>query len=612
MGCGVLVVGEQSGNPKLIRLSAPRTVVGRTGKHVVRLPDKSVSREHAIIERVRGSWVVRDCESRNGTRVNGIAVTRRVLRDGDQLRFGQVHVTFHEIEDEEPDATTVDWGEPGDPITLDSDTPFTATSCLTVPEFTGDQDVRAVNAWQIVRTFSSCEPGSEETVLRMIAEDLAGIRDVRRVVMYISPSVLQRNAKWIKAGEAHSRSGVLFPEERIIEVAESGFSQPGGLMSAVQPIEASEPAACVAIRNGSGPAGSLYVESDDLLPSDVLQAILAAGEAIGLGLRLRSDASTTTQAGVSFGEGVEIIGNSQVLQKCVRMATRAAASDSTVLVRGESGTGKELLARLVYSESHRAAAAFVPVHSSAIEETLLGSTLFGHEKGAFTGAVGTKKGLFEEADGGTIFLDEIGELTQAMQVKLLRVLQEGEFMRIGGNRPMHTDVRVIAATNRDLEAAVKEGSFREDLYYRLKVIQISLPPLRKRREDIPELVLHFVHTLRTTVATPVSEVSGDALAAMNRYDWPGNVRELRNVVERSLVLAEGKELTIDDLPVEITGNTDVGSAGGFQALDAYEGTLDEMERRFIKATLKRCDGNKRLAAQQLGISRSTLYEKLKG
>ena len=305
---------------------------------------------------------------------------------------------------------------------------------------------------------------------------------------------------------------------------------------------------------------------------------------------------------------------------------RAAKSDATVLVFGESGTGKELFARLIYEESLRKDRKFLAVNCSAIEQTLLGSTLFGHEKGAFTGADRQKKGLFEEANGGTIFLDEIGELSHDMQVKLLRVLQEGEFMRVGGTETVKVDVRVITATNRDLAQAVKEGKFREDLYYRLNVIQIHLPPLRERAGDVADLVRHYT----SLIGGPTRSVSAAAMAALVAYPWPGNVRQLRNVMERTLVLSPNDVLELADFPEEIqavriaasssdpsTGpSTTDSSTSGTGGLPVHgddsspTDDLAEMERRHIRSVLEACGGNKKLAAERLGISRSTLYEKL--
>ena len=313
-----------------------------------------------------------------------------------------------------------------------------------------------------------------------------------------------------------------------------------------------------------------------------------------------------------------LVGRSEALRAAMKTAVRAAKSNATVLLFGESGTGKELFARLVWEESNRSGKKFLPVHSGAIEPTLLASTLFGYEKGAFTGADKQKKGLFEEADGGTIFLDEIGEINSETQVKLLRVLQEGEFMRVGGAEPIKVDVRIICATNRDLALAVKEGRFREDLYYRLNVIQIQLPPLRERQGDIEDLVNHFVKRL----GGPLRSVSPAAMAALCSYCWPGNIRELRNVVERMVVLSDRNEIDIDDLPQEIKESHKEGGRaesartkeeslpqGGSTALNPL--SLEDWEKQAISEALGKSGGNKCKAAQLLGMSRSALYEKLK-
>ena len=319
---------------------------------------------------------------------------------------------------------------------------------------------------------------------------------------------------------------------------------------------------------------------------------------------------TMTDAAALLGPSTALVGRSEALKSAMRLAVRAAKSDATVLVFGESGTGKELFARLIYEESLRRGHTFLAVNCSAIEQSLLGSTLFGHEKGAFTGADRQKKGLFEEANGGTIFLDEIGELSHDMQVKLLRVLQEGEFMRVGGTETVKVDVRVITATNRDLAQAVKEGKFREDLYYRLNVIQIHLPPLRERAGDVADLVRHYT----SLIGGPTRSVSAAAMAALVAYPWPGNVRQLRNVMERTLVLSPNDVLELDDFPDEIKKQA-VGRVVPDEPKHApptpTSENLAEFEAAHIRSVLEACGGNKKLAAERLGISRATLYEKLR-
>ncbi|HEX5101340.1 MAG TPA: sigma-54 dependent transcriptional regulator [Polyangiaceae bacterium] len=302
----------------------------------------------------------------------------------------------------------------------------------------------------------------------------------------------------------------------------------------------------------------------------------------------------------------EIIGQSPVLRRVLDVATQAAPSSATVLVLGESGTGKELLARYLHGKSARAAGPFVAVNCAAIPESILEAELFGHERGAFTGAVGRRDGRFAKAKGGTLFLDEIGELSPAVQVKILRVLQEGEYEPVGGNT-VASDARIIAATNRDLAAEVEAGRFREDLFYRLNVIALTAPPLRSRREDVALLVDHFLGIYCKKNGRPRLTVPRDVLARLMDYGWPGNVRELENVIERAAVLCRGDVLRLEDLPDSVAQ----ASAPLPDALSFPIGTpLDEVEMRMIRETLKHTQGDKPLAAQLLRISARTIYRKL--
>ncbi|GAI92724.1 unnamed protein product, partial [marine sediment metagenome] len=244
----------------------------------------------------------------------------------------------------------------------------------------------------------------------------------------------------------------------------------------------------------------------------------------------------------------KIIYNSPKMENLINMTGRVASSRATVLIEGESGTGKELLARLIHNLSPRSEKLMIAVNCGALPESLLESELFGHEKGAFTGATARRIGRFEEADGGTIFLDEIGELSPPVQVKLLRFLQEHEFQRLGGNRTIHSDVRIISATNQDLETKVKEGSFRDDLFYRINVVVMSIPPLRERKEDIPPLIEHFIHHFAVENGKEIEDLSSEAKDLLLKYDYPGNVRELENIIERAVVISRGPVITTADLP----------------------------------------------------------------
>jgi DNA-binding NtrC family response regulator len=302
----------------------------------------------------------------------------------------------------------------------------------------------------------------------------------------------------------------------------------------------------------------------------------------------------------------EIIGQSAALRRVLDVATQAAPSSATVLVLGESGTGKELIARYIHSKSGRAAGPFVPVNCAAIPETILEAELFGHERGAFTGAVARREGRFAKARSGTLFLDEIGELSPAVQVKILRVLQEGEYEPIGGST-VKADVRIVAATNRDLTAEVEAGRFREDLYYRLNVISITAPPLRARREDVALLVDHFLGVYCAKNARSRLMVAPEVMSKLVDHSWPGNVRELQNVIERAAVLCRSDSLRLEDLPEAIAQ----ASAPATSALTFSIGTpLDEVEHRLIRETLAHTQGDKSMAAQLLGISTRTIYRKL--
>ncbi|AKV01290.1 Response regulator of zinc sigma-54-dependent two-component system [Labilithrix luteola] len=304
----------------------------------------------------------------------------------------------------------------------------------------------------------------------------------------------------------------------------------------------------------------------------------------------------------------ELIGSAPAFRHVIEVASQAAPSTATVLVLGESGTGKELLARYIHERSGRAKGPFVAVNCAAIPETILESELFGHERGAFTGAVAKKDGRFAKATAGTLFLDEIGELSPQVQVKLLRVLQEGEYEPLGGNT-VRADVRIVAATNRDLLAEVQAGRFREDLYYRLNVIAVTAPPLRARREDIPLLVDHFVGLYAKKNGKARLGVARAALDRMMDYAWPGNVRELENVIERAVVLSRGDTLAEGDLPQALA----MAESAAPRPLEFPVGTpLEEIELRVIKETLKHTKGDKSLAAQLLGISTRTIYRKLDG
>jgi transcriptional regulator with GAF, ATPase, and Fis domain len=321
-----------------------------------------------------------------------------------------------------------------------------------------------------------------------------------------------------------------------------------------------------------------------------------------------------------------LIGTSPQLRQVLQLVRKVAANDKTVvLIRGESGTGKELLAQAVHDSSPRAGKAFVKVHCAALSPTLLESELFGHVKGAFTGAHRDKVGRFELATGGTLFLDEIGDIALEVQTKLLRVLQERTFERVGSSEPLTVDVRILAATHQDLEELIRQGRFREDLYYRLNVFPIFVPPLRQRWEDLAELATHFLKQAALRCRKPVTEIDDDVLAILKAYHWPGNIRQLENVVERAVVIAEGTTLTIHELPEDILrvvdnlsmplgdreANGDALEPSPANGLRRDRSDRQRRERDLLLQALETAAGNKAEAARALGLARSTLLSKLK-
>jgi len=310
-----------------------------------------------------------------------------------------------------------------------------------------------------------------------------------------------------------------------------------------------------------------------------------------------------------------LIGQSERMQRIFRLVEKVADSDSTIIIQGETGTGKGLIAKAIHENSYRKDKPFVQINCGAIPENLLESELFGHVKGAFTGAVAAKPGKFEIANGGTIFLDEIGDMSHDLQVKLLKVLEESEFERVGGCQTIKTNVRIIAATHRDLEEAVENGTFREDLYYRLVVIPLTLPPLRDRKSDVPLLIAHFLHQLNEKKHTQVTGISEKAMELMMAHAWPGNVRELKNMMERLVVLTQEGEIYPRDLPQKLrTAPSDTSAIPDVEVSDqgiCLSTAVSDFEKSLISQSMKIANGVKKNAAKLLNIKRTTLIEKIK-
>lgn len=327
-------------------------------------------------------------------------------------------------------------------------------------------------------------------------------------------------------------------------------------------------------------------------------AALAIGNARKVGQVNQENKSLKEELELKY----QIVGESKATQKVISEALKVANSDASTLLLGESGTGKELLARLIHRKGPRKEKPLIVLNCAALPETLLEDELFGHEKGAFTGAMGRKNGKFELADGGTIFLDEIGEMSPSMQAKLLRVLQEGVFYRVGGNKPVDVNVRVISATNRDIVEEVKSGNFREDLYYRLNVVKIEIPALRDRKADIPSIAEHYLDIFKQERGCQQLTISEKALEKMMKYDWPGNIRELRNALERAVVMGDGRQVVPNDLPISDPKASNPGMQVGLTLNEA----LNNFKKEFIKLNLESTGGNRSKASKIMGIQRTYL------
>ncbi len=330
-------------------------------------------------------------------------------------------------------------------------------------------------------------------------------------------------------------------------------------------------------------------------PDDLSHLIRNAAAQISL----RTENEALKSRVISLEDIDDLIGKSEAIQNVLKQVESVAQSNSSVIITGESGTGKELVARAIHSNSSRKYFPLISVHCGALTESLLESELFGHEKGAFTGATFNRKGRFEMADGGTIFLDEIATISPKMQIELLRVLETKSFIRVGGNREISSDFRVICATNRDLKSMVQSGTFREDLYYRLNVVNITVPPLRERTDDIPLLVTHFIKKYCTSMSRDMITIEPAALKQLEQFEFPGNVRELENMIERAIVIGNGKEIKLKDLPM------------GKAAISSSVESLEELEKRHIELILKKYEWNISRTARALNVDRVTLYNKIR-
>jgi Nif-specific regulatory protein len=628
-----LQVRDPVAGASLVRLApGQRVTLGRAPGNDVVLHDERASRFHAEVVPTASGWSIRDLKSRNGTQLGGRAIVdEHPLAPGDVVRIGLVDVLFGE----------------GDPPT-DPD----ATGSCTIGPGTGEMPA-GLQEWHASITHRSTRSrlledmsvsaGSVPRVGRAAAElcrlafSLARAADQRSIAGLALASAMQ--------GAAVTRGLVLLPG-RIGDCQPVGSATilapavampdpwpdeiPSRVIDAVLVTNEALLASSGVVSTISAPirvaghaVGVMHLEAaagDRAATPDDLEFVMAVCDALGVALdnlaarevlstRLATAADENERLRRRLGEETQMVGASPALQGIIGQLQRVATTKATVLVRGESGAGKELIARAIHEASDRSRGPFVCLNCAALSETLLESELFGHEKGAFTGATERKIGKFEAAHRGTLMLDEIGEMSPAIQAKFLRVLEGHPFERVGGSGRVQVDVRVVAATNRDLEKAVTAGAFRRDLYFRLKVVEIMVPPLRRRPEDIEPLAQHFLDRFASDTGRKLRGFTPAAVEAMQVYHWPGNIRELRNVIERAVVLSQGDSIDAHELSLShlaVPGDTDAAlRSGPFVPL-----TIEEMERRHVLATLEAVGGNKTKAAAILGIERSTLDRKL--
>jgi Nif-specific regulatory protein len=601
--------------------------VGRSPKNRIVLPDDLCSRDHAEVAYAEDAWYVRDLESLNGTRVNGKPVRGdRKLDTGDEVQFGRSRFLFVYDLAELP-------GVPEGPSRALEEavkiTRRTSTSKF-LPDRRRGEDTVAVADTSSDRAVSflfrlAVDMNSAKTLEALAEVVLAGlfegvpaehgavmaVKAGRDLEMLAHRSRDGKGRTYHKASQLVS-SAVLDSGEAVL--ADNVLNDPQySARDSIRELRAGS-LICVPVIDDEHVIGliHLYTSAQHRFSEDDLDYAVAVGRQMsGAWAQLRRQdelTNTNRELKAQLALESELVGSSTALKLIESQIARVAGTSATVLIRGESGSGKELVARAIHNSGPRREGPFVTLNCAAITESLLESELFGHERGAYTGATEKMIGKFEAADRGTIFLDEIGEMPLSTQSKFLRVLEGHPFERLGGNNQIKVDVRVVAATNKPLEQAVREGHFRKDLFYRLQVVEIRVPPLRDRLEDVQVLAEHFLKKFTRETGRRIRGFTSEAITKLQNYAWPGNVRELRNVIERAVALNDKPLLDGSDLWLTTLEQT---SSGQHPAVIYRPHSLEEMEKRHIQETLKYTDWNKSRAAEILGIERSTLDRKIK-
>jgi Nif-specific regulatory protein len=607
----VAIAGKVQGT--ILPITDSPAIIGREGAATLCLPDPSVSRRHSQVGRDGEDFVVADLDSRNGTFVNDVPVKRRSLQHGDRVRIGDSLFLFLLYEsDVPPESSEVQFNDRG--LTSDSTVQFGFNDAVYVM-------ARDLATLMKVSTTINAIRGLVE-LQKTLLELMFEVVPANRAAILLAESSEKQEEEEFSSVFALDR--IKGPDTTIgvsrtvaRQVLRDGtallISDRYNKATPEQQVMLDSPTSsllCVPLTITGRSSGVLYLdtnEPDVHFDSDHLQLVSAvaaiAAVAIENARHIEWLESENTRLIADAGIEHSMIGESVRMRQVYQFVAKVAPRDSTVLISGESGTGKELVARAIHQNSKRSKKPFVAVNCAALTATLLETELFGHEKGAFTGAVAQRKGRLEVADGGTLFLDEIGELPLPLQVKLLRVLQEREFERVGGTRTIKVDIRLLTATNRNLEDLISRGLFRQDLFYRLNVLQLQMPPLRERQEDILLLAKYFVIKYGEKCNRQISRISLQAQKRLLSYDWPGNVRELQNAIERAVVLCTTDSILLEDLPEAIL-ETETRSMG---APTKYHEAVAETKKQVILQAMQQSNGNFTEAARLLEVHPNYLH-----
>jgi Nif-specific regulatory protein len=607
-----------------IPLPDGEATLGRDPTNAVAMADASVSRKHCLLRREEdGRFQIKDLDSRNGTLVNGLVVKEQWLRHGDEIATGDSVFLFLVEE--------VDQAVPASRVEFDDSHPMAETKVIHPKEVlymhpdrllrelpATSQVARNLNALLKISRVVHAIRGLEELQAQLLDLIFEVVPAGRGAILLAEGPGLEFNCLYARTRQVGQPqlvrvSRTIARQVMKENVAILGVDVPAsGALRDVESLLASDVRSlvCVPLTVFERVIGCIYLDNTSAasrFQEDHLQlmAAIAGISAVALdnARRLQWLEQENQRLTTEVRQEQSLVGESARMKDIFQFLARVAPSESTVLIEGESGTGKELAARALHRNSRRADKPFVAINCAAIPETLLESDLFGHERGAFTGAAVLKKGRLEVADGGVVFLDEIGELAPALQVKLLRVLQEREFERVGGTHTIKVDIRLIAATNCDLDEAVRKGEFRQDLYYRLAVVKLTMPALREHRDDIPMLTRHFVQKYAKRSKVKPKPVSREAMAALVHYEWPGNVRELENAIERALVMGASDAVLLEDLPESLLEQESPAEMHEGK----YHASVKELKKQLIVDAVEQTRGNYVEAAGILGVHPNYLH-----